>query len=56
MGENQELRIAAADFGRVKAVGGSEQVNVAINRAKQQEQTEAEQKRAARKKHNREAR
>lgn len=54
--ENRELRIVAADFGRIKAVVGSEQVNAVINRAKQQEQIEAEQKRAARRKHNREAR
>ena len=54
--ENRELRIVAADFGRVKAVIGSEQVNAVINRAKQQERIEAEQKRAARRKHNREAR
>lgn len=54
--ENRELQIVAADFGRIKAVIGSEQVNAVINRAKQQEQIEAEQKRAARKKHNREAR
>ena len=45
--ENRELRIVAADFGRIKAV---------IDRAKQQEQIEAEQKRTARRKHNREAR
>ena len=54
--ENRELRIVAADFGRIKAVVGSEQVNAMIDRAKQQEQIEAEQKRAARRKHNREAR
>lgn len=54
--ENRELRIVAADFGRIKAVVGSEQVNAVINRAKQQEQIEAEQKLAARRKHNREAR
>ena len=54
--ENRELRIVAADFGRIKAVVGSEQVNDVINRVKQQEQMEAEQKRAARRKHNREAR
>lgn len=54
--ENRELRLVAADFGRVKAVIGSEQVNAAISRAKQQEQIEAEQKRAARRKYNREAR
>ncbi len=46
----------AADLGRIKAVVGSGQVNAVINRAKQQEQIEAEQKRAARRKHNREAR
>ena len=46
----------AADFGRIKAVVGSGQVNAVINRAKQQEQIEAEQKRAAKKKYNREAR
>ena len=46
----------AADFGRIKAVVGSEQVNAVIDRAKQQEQIEAERKRAARRKHNREAR
>lgn len=54
--ENRELRIVAADFERVKAVVGSEQVNAVINRAKQQEQIEAEQKRAAKRKHNRQAR
>ncbi len=46
----------AADLGRIKAVVGSGQVNAVINLAKQQEQIEAEQKRAARRKHNREAR
>ena len=46
----------AADFGRIKAVVGSEQVNAVINRAKQQERIEAEQKRAARRKHSRDAR
>ena len=46
--ENRELRIVAADFGRIKAVVGSEKVNAVINRAKQQEQIEAEQKRAIR--------
>ena len=54
--ENRDVRIVAADFGRIKAVVGSEQVNAMIDRAKQQEQIEAEQKRAARRKHNREAR
>ena len=54
--ENRELRIVAADFGRIKAVVGSEWVNAVINQAKQREQIEAEQKRAARRKHNREAR
>ena len=54
--ENRELRIVAADFERVKAVVGSEQVNAVINQAKKQEQIEAEQKRAAKRKHNREAR
>ena len=52
--ENRELRIVVADFGRIKAVVGSEQVNAVIDRVKQQEQIEAEQKRAARRKHNRE--
>ena len=56
MEENRELRIVAADFGHIKAVVGSEQVNAVIERAKQQERIEAEQKRAARRKHNREAR
>ena len=54
--ENRELRIVTADFGRIKAVVGSEQVNAVINRAKQQERIEAEQKRAARRKHSRDAR
>ncbi len=54
--ENRKLRMAVADFGRIKAVVGSEQVNAVINRAKQQEQIEVEQKRAARRKYNREAR
>ncbi len=54
--ENRELWIVAADFGGIKAVVGSGQVNAVINWAKQQEQIEAEQKRAARRKHNREAR
>lgn len=54
--ENRELQIVATDFGRIKAVVGAEQVNAVINRAKQQEQIETEQKRATRRKHNREAR
>ena len=56
MAENRELRIVAADFGRIKAVVGAEQVNVVINRARQQERIEAEQKWVARRKHNRDAR
>ena len=43
-------------FGRVRTVMGAEQVNAVIDRAKQQEQIEAEQKRAVRRKHSREAR
>ena len=54
--ENRELRIVAADFGRVKTVVGSEQVNAVIDQAKQLEQIAAGQKRAARRKYNREAR
>ena len=54
--ENRELRMIATDFGRVKSVVGVEQVNAVIDRAKQQEQIEAEQKRAARRKYSREAR
>ena len=54
--ENQELRTIATDFGRVKTVMGDEQVNAVIDQAKQQEQIEAEQKQAARRKHNMEAR
>ena len=54
--ENRELRTIATDFGRVKSVIGVAQVNAAIDRARQQEQIEAEQKRAARRKHSREAR
>lgn len=50
------LRIVEADFGSIKAVVDSEQVNAVIDWEKQQEQIEAEQKRAARRKHNREAR
>lgn len=46
----------ASDFGCLKAMVGPEQVNAVINRAKQQEQVEADQKRAARRKHNQEAR
>lgn len=53
-GENRELRTIATDFGRVRAVTGAEQVNAVIDRAKQQEQIEAEQKRAVRRKHSRE--
>ena len=41
----------AADFGRIKAVVGSEQVNAVINRAKQQERIEAGQERGARRRH-----
>ena len=41
--ENLELRTIAVDFGRIKAVVGTEQVNAVIDRAKQQEQIEAEQ-------------
>ena len=54
--ENRELRTITTDFGRVKKVMGAEQVNAVIDRAKQQEQIEAEQKRTVRRKHNREAR
>lgn len=54
--ENRELRTIATDFGRVKTVMGAEQVNAVIDRARQQEQVEVEQKRAVRRKHNREAR
>ena len=54
--ENRELRIVTADFERIKAAVGSEQVNAVINRAKQQERIEAEQKQAARRKHSRDAR
>lgn len=54
--ENRELRTIATDFGCVKIVMGAEQVNTVIDRAKQQEQIEAEQKRAARRKHSREDR
>lgn len=56
LGENRELRMIATDFGRVRTVMGAEQVNAVIDRAKQQEQIEAEQKRAVRRKHSREAR
>lgn len=56
LGENRELRTIATDFGRVRTVMGAEQVNVVIDRAKQQEQIEAEQKRAVRRKHSREVR
>lgn len=56
LGENRELRTIATDFGRVRTVMGAEQVNAVIDRAKQQEQMEAEQKRAVRRKHSREAR
>lgn len=44
------------DFGRVKTVMGAEQVNAVIDRAQLQEQIEAEQKRAVRRKHSREVR
>ena len=54
--ENRELRIVAADFGCIKAVVGAEQVNAVINRARQQERIEAEQKWGARRKHNGDAR
>ena len=56
LGENRELRTIATDFGRVRTVMGAEQVNAVIDRAKQQEQIEAEQKRAVRRKHSREVR
>ena len=54
--ENRELRTIATDFGRVKTVMGAEQVNAVIDRAKQQEQIDAKQKKFARRKHNMEAR
>lgn len=56
LGENRELRTIATDFGRVRTVMGAEQVNAVIDRVKQQEQIEAEQKRAVRRKHSREVR
>lgn len=40
--ENRDLRVAAADLGRVKAVFGSRQVEDAISWAKQQEQPKKE--------------
>lgn len=46
----------AADFGRIKAVVGSEQVNAVINWAKQQEQIVAGQERGARRRHSMDAR
>ena len=56
LGENRELRTIATDFGRVRTVMVAEQINAVIDRAKQQEQIEAEQKRAVRRKHSREVR
>ena len=56
LGEHRELRTIATDFGRVRTVMGAEQINAVIDRAKQQEQIEAEQKRAVRRKHSREVR
>ncbi len=56
LGENRELRTIATDFGLVRTVMGAEQINAVIDRAKQQEQIEAEQKRAVRRKHSREVR
>ncbi|MFQ6879651.1 MAG: plasmid recombination protein [Oscillospiraceae bacterium] len=56
LAENRELRIVAADFGRIKAAVGVEQVNAVINWARQQEQIEAGQERGARRKHSLEAR
>ena len=56
LGENRELWTIATDFGRVRTVMGAEQINAVIDRAKQQEQIEAEQKRAVRRKHSREVR
>ena len=56
LAENRELRIVAADFGRIKAVVGSEQVNAVINWAKQQEQIVAGQERGARRRHSMDAR
>ena len=56
LGKNRELRTIATDFGRVRTVMGAEQVNAVIDRAKQQEQIETEQKRVVRRKHSREAR
>lgn len=54
--ENRELRTITTDFGRVKAVMGDERVNIIIEQAKQQEQAEAERKRAVRRKRSREVR
>ena len=54
--ENRELRTIATDFGRVKTVMGAEQVNAVIDRARQQEQIEVEQKRAVKRKHSMEVR
>lgn len=53
--ENRKLREITTDMERVKAVFGSHQ-ETAISRARQQEQIEKEQKKALRRKHNREAR
>lgn len=45
-------KTGTADFGCIKAVVGSEQVNIVINWAKQQEQMEVQQNRAVRRKYN----
>ena len=52
----EDIRRGDIYYADLSPVVGSEQVNAVINRAKQQEQIEAEQKRAVRRKHSREAR
>lgn len=54
--ENRELREITTDMERVKAAFGSHQVETTISRVRQQEQIEKEQKKALRRKYNREAR
>ena len=53
---NEDIRRGDIYYADLSPVVGSEQVNTVLNWAKQQEQVEAERKRAAMRKHYREAR
>ena len=54
--ENRELRVVGADFERVKKAFGADRVSMVLDMAKREEKAAEEQRRAVKRKHNRDAR